>query len=337
MQNEIKGTEGLPSQPFRMFAEKYLEVGLCVFPCGKDDGKKPLVTWKPFQAKFPPPEAIDNWYDDFPDANVAIVTGKLSNLTVVDSDDPSIKPIDLFAIYGETPIVIQTPSGGHHLYYRYNGEGNKQYADKKIDIKGQGGFVVAPPSINRIKNTQYQFIEGSIWDFEHLPSMVPQAKAFKCFAEGVRNNALYDYLRSEALGCPTVDELSNIAHNYNNRNLKPPLDDTEVKKVIKSVWAYKKAGRIFQAGKQSIVLDVDKIKEWMCIYPPALTLYVDLKRCHITKGKTFSISPKCYAKRLGWSDKTVAKFRDVLIRYGAIKCVYKGGKFKGDLDKFNFL
>jgi len=318
-------------EPFRTHAGKYLDVDLSIFPVR---GKKPLVNWKKWQSKIVGTNTFNRWLAIHPAANIGIATGELSGITVVDSDNPNTTPIELFAIYGETPLVIQTPGGGYHLYYRHNGEGCKRIADKRIDIKGQGGLVVAPESVNSQTGKRYRYYIGDIMEFENLPLMIPQAEAYQCFTNGERNTALYNYLRAEAINCPTVEELRNTADNYNNRNLTPPLDDTEVQKVIKSVWGYKEAGRLFQAGKQSIVLEIDKIKDWMCKYPPALALYVDLKRCHFRSNKTFAIASKGYDKRLGWSDKKVAKARDVLLQYSVIECVHKGGKYKGDVSLY---
>lgn len=328
------GTGTKVPEPFRTHAGKLLDVDLSIFPVR---GKKPLVNWKQWQSKVVGADTLNRWLEKHPAANIGIAAGELSGVTVVDSDNPNVTPMELFAIYGETPLVIQTPSGGYHLYYRHNGEGCKRLAEKKIDIKGQGGYVVAPDSVNPQTGKTYRYYIGDLMEFDNLPFMIPQLEAYQCFSEGIRNTALYDYLRSEALSCPTVKELRNIADNYNIRHLTPPLDAIEVQKVIKSVWSYKEAGRLFQAGKQSIVLEIDKIKDWMCKYPPALALYVDLRRCHITKGKIFVIASKGYDKRLGWSDTTVTKARNVLLQYGVMERVHQGGKRKGDKGEFRFL
>lgn len=335
MSNKKAGTGEKSPEPFRTHAETYLDMGLSIFPVNK---KVPIVSWKPLQSKLVDDCMLSQWIKRHPKANIGIATGELSGVTVVDSDNPKVGLNELFSTYGETPLVVQTPSGGYHLYYRYNGEGCTRITGKKIDIKGQGGFVVAPPSYNTAKNGEYRFIDCGVWDFEELPFMIPQVESYKFFTEeeGKRNIDLFNHLRKEAVSCPTFDELYIIAGNYNNKHLKPSLEAREVKKVIKSVWGYKEANRLFQKGQQSIVLEVDKIKDWMCKYPPALVLYVDLKRCHTRKGKTFSIVSKGYDKRLGWSDSTVTKARDVLLQYGVIECVHQGGDFKGDKGKFRF-
>jgi hypothetical protein len=329
-----QGTEGLPSQPFRTHAEKYLEMDLSVFPCGKDDGKKPLVTWKSFQAKFPSQKAIYNWYDDFPDANVAIVTGKLSNLTVVDCDNPDISQADLLKDYGDTPLIARTPSGGYHLYYAYNGESNTQDKIQKIDIKGQGGYVVAPPSINRVKNTPYQFIAGDIWEIKKLPKMVKSALKKSVFSVGERNKTLFNYLKKQAPECSSYEALQIIGFNFNQQKLSPALTQDEVVRTVKSIWSYKEEGRLFNAGEQNLILNMERLNPLIFDHPKAFAMYVDLIRCHRGVNEVFAICPKGYAKRCGWSDTTVAKVRDVLLKYGVIECVYNGGSYKGDVSLY---
>lgn len=349
------GTGGQPPEPFRTHAEKYLEAGLSVFPVGGDDGKKPLVTWKHWQSKRPEPKTLYGWFDRFPCANVAIVTGELSGITVVDSDNPKITLRELFAIYGETPLVASTPSGGCHLYYKYNNEQSKVDKSRKVDIRGSGGFVVAPPSFNPITGAMYHFIIGDIWDFADLPFMKnnngittkkyneiqrgSNGKATDKYSEGERNIALFHYLKDNAHSCADIEALRVLAYDYNESHLKPSIDKSEyyqIEGTLNKVWQYKQENRLFKKGKQTIVLDMDKIRELMFKYPPALSMYVDLLSCH-KKGSTFSIVPKGYDKRCGWSDSTVSKYIKILMQYGLIECVHKGGKCKGDVAFYKFV
>ena len=76
---------------------------------------------------------------------------------------------------------------------------------------------------------------------------------------------------------------------------------------------------------------MEKVNKIKFIYPPALSLYLDLISCHRGVNQVFSISPEGYAKRCGWSATTIRKARDILINYELIRCVYKGGN-KGNND-----
>lgn len=121
-------------------AKKYLSSGASVIPVGKD--KRPLIKWEEFQKRRPTEKEIDEWWIRFPEANVAIVTGKISNLTVVDFEngaDTSKFP---------TTDTVKTGNNGLHYYYQ-NCEGitNKARIFPRTDIRGEGGYVVAPPSV----------------------------------------------------------------------------------------------------------------------------------------------------------------------------------------------
>lgn len=111
-----------------------------VIPVGPD--KIPLISWKEYQTRFPTVEEINAWWEKYPDAQIGIVTGKLSNLIVVDIEaggDPSFLP--------QETMVIKTGGGGWHYYYRYvEGVQNKARIRELVDIRGEGGYVVAPGS-----------------------------------------------------------------------------------------------------------------------------------------------------------------------------------------------
>lgn len=116
--------------PFQENAVFQRQAGLCPIPCGGDDGKTPQV--KSSGWSLPPTEAvIQQWVADprFADANIGILTG-LSGVTIVDVDDNC--DVDrAVAQFGETQMVVETPSGGRHLWYRSSGE-------KSANLRGLG-------------------------------------------------------------------------------------------------------------------------------------------------------------------------------------------------------
>lgn len=121
-------------------AKDYLHDGFSVIPVGKD--KRPLISWKEFQTRCATEEEVDKWFVEYPDAQIGIVTGKISNLTVVDIEfggDPSFLPQDT--------LIIKTGGGGWHYYYSFcEGVMNSARIRELVDIRGEGGYVVAPPS-----------------------------------------------------------------------------------------------------------------------------------------------------------------------------------------------
>ena len=104
--------------------------------------KKPYVSWKEYQDRFPTDEERTSWHDACPDANVGIVTGKISNLTVID--------VERGGETGHYPptFTVTTGGGGWHLYYTYHPMANKARIAPLTDIRGDGGYVVAPGSIH---------------------------------------------------------------------------------------------------------------------------------------------------------------------------------------------
>lgn len=137
----------------------YAARGWAVFPlcplrptgcaCGLDGqlGKHPVhgVRWR--DQSTTDEQTVRQWWEQHPDAGIGIDCGK-SGLVVIDVD-PDGK--DWPAQVGITANhIVQTPRGGLHLYYSalpgfdiFNSQGK---ISTGIDVRGRGGFVVAPPS-----------------------------------------------------------------------------------------------------------------------------------------------------------------------------------------------
>lgn len=98
-------------------------------------------------------DVVRGWWGDEPDANVGIVTGLPGGLIVVDVDSYKRSTADdLARLVGSdlSGCVAITGRGGRHYYYRLPpGETRRSTALDAIDVKAQGGYVLAPPSIVR--------------------------------------------------------------------------------------------------------------------------------------------------------------------------------------------
>uniref|UniRef100_A0A6M3L8I2 Putative bifunctional DNA primase/polymerase n=1 Tax=viral metagenome TaxID=1070528 RepID=A0A6M3L8I2_9ZZZZ len=127
----------------------YRKKGFSVMPVKKD--KKPyLKEWKPYQTEIATEEQIKKWWQKWPHANIGIITGKLSNLTVIDLDSEKayqdFQKKYLSDSY-QTPIA-KSPKG-YHLYCNFfEGLSNKTRILDEIDIRSEGGYIIAPPSSN---------------------------------------------------------------------------------------------------------------------------------------------------------------------------------------------
>lgn len=130
----------------------YLSRGFSVIPV-QSKGKHPTVAWDEFQHRFPIHDEIEHWFDPVRAGNLGIVTGSISNLVVVDLDTNEAKNY-LKNLMGHNQVmgVPRVRTGrGWQLFFRHPGQPLPNSASKifpDLDIRGDGGFVVAPPSIH---------------------------------------------------------------------------------------------------------------------------------------------------------------------------------------------
>jgi hypothetical protein len=103
----------------------------------------------------------------WPSANIAVVTGAISNLVVVDIDGDRERGFDLLRRNGiEFPAtrMVQTGRGGVHLWFAHPGVFTPspgavlKDGDLHIDVRGDGGYALVPPSLHE-NGQQYRFIE----------------------------------------------------------------------------------------------------------------------------------------------------------------------------------
>ena len=104
-------------------------------------------------------ETIAGWWDGWPDSNIGIATGSKSGIWVLDIDgEPGADELlKLEHRFGALPATVTavTGTGGHHLYFRlpdFAGapviKNTASALAAGIDTRGEGGYVVAPPSIH---------------------------------------------------------------------------------------------------------------------------------------------------------------------------------------------
>jgi hypothetical protein len=135
-------------------ALQYAERGWAVFPC-RPRTKKP-ATQHGFKDATTDTGRIRRWWHDKPDKGIAIATGEVSGLLVVDIDprhggDKTLA--ELIESHGELPVTTQamTGGGGIHLLFKHPGGHIKSRPNALgpgIDIKADGGYIMAPPSVH---------------------------------------------------------------------------------------------------------------------------------------------------------------------------------------------
>ena len=144
----------MANNPTHDAALDYLRRGWSIIPLRPRD-KRPLLKWEAFSRAQAGEAEVRQWFDRWPDANLGIVTGVVSKLLVLDIDpvhggDRSMA--ELVLEHGPLPptVTAETGGGGRHLYFAHPGEvvGNRAGLWPGIDLRGDGGYVVAPPSIH---------------------------------------------------------------------------------------------------------------------------------------------------------------------------------------------
>ncbi|MDX2073588.1 MAG: phage/plasmid primase, P4 family [Alphaproteobacteria bacterium] len=142
--------------------------GFSVFPL-QARSKKPIGSWKPFQKTIATDRRCQEW--DHGSFNVAIATGKVSGCFVLDVDGAVGKQTlqRLIDAHGALPETIGVQTGkGFHYYFAYPADENitirnlaSRSADggtlEGLDVRGDGGYVVAPPSIHE-NGSAYQWL-----------------------------------------------------------------------------------------------------------------------------------------------------------------------------------
>ncbi len=139
----------------------YIEHGFSVIPVMPD--KKPFIEWGKFQKRKPTTDEIRQWLSKWPNAMIGIVTGQISGLFVVDCDTQQgfdtvqeLLPDSL-----EIPTA-RTPRGGWHFYFQYptdSGLTVQAAIMPGVDIRGEGGYIIAAPSMNG-NGKCYEWLEG---------------------------------------------------------------------------------------------------------------------------------------------------------------------------------
>lgn len=219
---------------------------------------------------------IKEWWDTYPTDNVGIVTGRVSgNLGVIDIDydDDSGKDGYQFLrawekVHGNLPETwtVTTARGGQHLYYRFEGTVPPNTANEEIgiDFRGEGGYVMAPPSIHP-NGTEVE------WDFhpddydlawadervmEFLKAISPTNAVSRngsfdlpeTIMNGERDNVLFKYACSLQAQGYSDAEITVLVHDANSRRCQTPLSKRDVDMKIRQALKYEK-GRPLDLAK----------------------------------------------------------------------------------------
>jgi len=264
-------------------ARRLFDLGLKPIPLNRK-----IPFFKDWQNMEITSDDVDAWTMKYPDCNIGIVCGSATGILVVDFDGPN----EMSRLKSETGIDldIATPTcitkRGFHKYFRYPVVdqpiknivkliiGGIQF---EIDIRGNGGQVVAPPSIHPVDPTvQYHWAEGLAFDEVPLLSVpdellsiliqlsLPKTKKEKTksvqssspaseakpsinssrppmgneIQDGERNDTLFRMAcRYRSQGLSS-DEARSLIDTANQTRCSEPLDEVELGKLVESAYSY---------------------------------------------------------------------------------------------------
>ena len=219
----------------------------CADPGCKSRGKHPREGWKKAQRSPATPKRVKAWWTRWPDANVGVVTGEVSGLVVLDVDGPEGEDALRQAGHGhvlDDPAPTVTTSRGRHLYFRHPGHPvpNRAGLLTKVDVRGDGGLVVAPPSVH-YSGTAYEWTVGLTeaelppWPDELVSTTTDTlaAPGFESIPEGQRNDALMRRASRYLNQGMTDEQVMRQVHADNRIECDPPLPDAEVSGIVASM------------------------------------------------------------------------------------------------------
>lgn len=159
-----------PTRSLADAAAYYARKGWAVFPlhsprngacsCGRPDCSSPAKhprTANGLKNATDDADQIAAWWRQWPDANIGLLTGVFFDVLDIDGDEGKASYAELLDTEGQLPDGPDTTTGGggYHLLFQATGINNKAGWRTKLDWRGRGGYIVAPPSVHMSGNVYH--------------------------------------------------------------------------------------------------------------------------------------------------------------------------------------
>jgi Bifunctional DNA primase/polymerase, N-terminal/AAA domain/Primase C terminal 1 (PriCT-1) len=251
-------------------AISYRRRGLSVIPIKSKD-KKPLIAWEPYQKEPASEGTIKDWFESWPNANVGIVTGAVSDVVVIDLDSAEAKEKikTLVPNYDLSAVPrVRTGRGGYHLFFKHPGVSVQTRVGvlPKTDVRADGGYVVAAPSIHengklytwevsvsgelpKLPLELFKLISSPSGNSNGYRERFNTASALAGVSEGQRDQTLFK-LACKLRSADVPQDMAETLLSEAARNCKPPFDEeTALEKVhrVYSNSSYEPKGQSKQA------------------------------------------------------------------------------------------
>ena len=294
-QNPMEMSGATPGQERSMSpleaALKYNELGWVTIPIHKET-KKPLIKWKRYQTEHPQIKTLKKWFTMWPDANIALVCGRISGIFALDFDSP--EAVEFYENAYDPDLqqtICQRTGRGLHALYRL---GDKDVplirgVANKIDLKGEKSYILAEPSVHP-NGRLYEWINAnpldgpdslvdlldcplSIWrliqdyrNFKGLSIDNPYGKknaegweqeALMGVGEGARNDTAAKLAGLYLHKGMTLEQADILLQQWNLKNT-PPLPQNEIRECVNSIYKSHEDQKLISKARRK---DLEKARE----------------------------------------------------------------------------
>lgn len=229
-------------------AIEYVNSGWSVLPVRPDEKRPYMTNWLQYTKTRAPIPMVEGWFNNLAGAGVGAVTGRISNMVVLDVEKDCPYTIEELLKKYPTQMVAKSGGGGYHLFYQYPTNqarvSNRVRIFEKADLRADGGFIVLPPTMHPSGN-RYQWIKRgplgafpiALLELQAQPKVLEEGwitEALRGVSEGGRNDTcarLAGYFFKKGVNADIVEAL---LLDWNERN-EPPMPVNEVRTTIKSI------------------------------------------------------------------------------------------------------
>jgi hypothetical protein len=229
------------------------EMGWSIIPVDARS-KRPMARWGKWQHEMMTDEELEYWFLQR-EADIAIVTGTLSGVVVVDVDNAG-------CVWNTVPapatLTQKTKRGHHEFYVLPEGEQAPPSSNgfvKDGDFKAEGGYVIAYPATGKEWDKDPRQASIAPWDrgmqarvelyLEEAGKLTKEPITGEAITspvdEGNRNDEMARRFGKYAREIDKFDLYLGVCRNDNKANCKPPLDPEEVERTARSIWEREQA------------------------------------------------------------------------------------------------
>ena len=215
-----------------------------------------LTSWRVYQTRLPTEGELDQWFTTWPNANIGILCGRLSNLLVIDCDSPQ-------AIQWHTDHCVRTPwvvetEQGFHFYYKYPTLYTEEQLQElwtrvkliRVDVQKEGRYVCGFGSVH---SSGKLYTLHAMLDWEDVPefcysdtaSATLQANNEKLYKRllntdtliytGLRNDILTSYAGYLFSQRRSKEDVLIAVNTINQQRCRPVLPETETARIVNSI------------------------------------------------------------------------------------------------------